>query len=102
MLSELVQNAVEHGLAPAGGGTITVEAHRSADDKGDDLLTVTITDDGIGLPEGFRPGGSGLGTQIVTSLVQDLRGRIVWEQAEPRGTRVRLVARLRPLGRDGS
>jgi two-component sensor histidine kinase len=102
VLSELVQNAVEHGLAPAGGGTITIEAQRSADDKGDDLLTVTITDDGIGLPEGFRPGGSGLGTQIVTSLVQDLRGRIVWEQAEPRGTRVRLVARLRPLGRDGS
>jgi two-component sensor histidine kinase len=102
VLSELVQNAVEHGLAPTGGGTITVEAQRSTNDTGDDLLTVTITDDGMGLPDGFRPGGSGLGTQIVTSLVQDLRGRIVWENAEPRGTRVRLVARLRPLGRDGS
>jgi two-component sensor histidine kinase len=58
---------------------------------------VTITDDGAGLPDGFRPGATGLGTQIVQSLVQDLRGRIVWEPAEPRGTRVRFAARLRPL-----
>ena len=42
---------------------------------------MTITDDGEGLPEDFRPGGSGLGTQIVQSLVQDLRGRIAWERS---------------------
>jgi two-component sensor histidine kinase len=101
VLSELVQNAVEHGLS-SGGGSICVEAHRSTADTGEDLLTVSITDDGTGLPEGFRPGGSGLGTQIVTSLVQDLRGRISWEPAQPRGTMVRLVARLRPLDRDGA
>ena len=74
VLSELVQNAVEHGLAETGGGTVDVEAQRSTDDRGDELLTVTITDDGAGLPGDFRPGGSGLGTQIVQSLVQDLRG----------------------------
>ena len=61
---------------------------------------MTITDDGAGLPTGFRPGGSGLGTQIVQSLVQDLRGRIGWEAAKPHGTRVRFIARLRPLGRE--
>jgi two-component sensor histidine kinase/PAS domain-containing protein len=100
VLSELVQNAVEHGLAETGGGSICVEADRVVGENGDDLLTVTITDDGMGLPEDFRPGGSGLGTQIVRSLVQDLRGRIVWEAASPRGTRVRFVARLRPLARE--
>jgi hypothetical protein len=36
----------------------------------------------------------------VQSLVQDLRGRITWEAAKPRGTRVRFLARLRPLSRD--
>ncbi|WP_457252431.1 sensor histidine kinase [Pedococcus sp. P5_B7] len=102
VLSELVQNAVEHGLAETGGGTVDVEAQRSADDRGDELLTVTITDDGVGLPADFTPGGSGLGTQIVQSLVQDLRGRIAWDAAKPRGTRVRFIARLRPLGRDGA
>ncbi|GAA2739238.1 PAS domain-containing sensor histidine kinase [Pedococcus aerophilus] len=102
ILSELVQNAVEHGLADVAEGTICVEAQRSTDDRGDEILAVTITDDGVGLPKGFRPGASGLGTQIVESLVQDLRGRIVWEPAEPNGTRARFVARLRPLGRDSS
>jgi two-component sensor histidine kinase len=102
VLSELVQNAVEHGLAETGGGTVDIEAERSTDDRGDELLTVTITDDGAGLPADFKPGGSGLGTQIVQSLVQDLRGRITWGAAKPRGTRVRFIARLRPLGRDGA
>ncbi|KRF24219.1 MULTISPECIES: sensor histidine kinase [unclassified Phycicoccus] len=102
VLSELVQNAVEHGLAETGGGTVDIEAERSADDRGDELLTVTITDDGAGLPADFKPGGSGLGTQIVQSLVQDLRGRIAWDAAKPRGTRVRFIARLRPLGRDSA
>lgn len=102
VMSELVQNAVEHGLADTGGGTVDIEAQRSADDRGDELLTVTITDDGAGLPSDFKPGGSGLGTQIVQSLVQDLRGRITWDAAKPRGTRVRFIARLRPLGRDGA
>jgi two-component sensor histidine kinase len=102
ILSELVQNAVEHGFTGSAEGTICVEAQRSADDLGDELLSVTISDDGVGLPADFRPGTSGLGTQIVESLVQDLRGRIAWEKAEPHGTRARFVARLRPLGRDGS
>ena len=102
VLSELVQNAVEHGLAETGGGTVDVEAQRSTDDRGDELLTVTITDNGAGLPGDFRPGGSGLGTQIVQSLIQDLRGRITWEAAKPRGTRVRFIARLRPLGRESA
>jgi two-component sensor histidine kinase len=74
---------------------VRVEAERSQD-ADDDLLTVTVTDDGAGLPVGCDPAGSGLGTQIVTSLVQDLRGRITWENAKPRGTTVRFVARLRP------
>lgn len=102
IMSELVQNAVEHGLAHTDGGTITVTAARSSESEGDELLTVTITDDGAGLPDGFTPGTSGLGTQIVQSLVQDLRGRIAWEAAKPRGTTVRFVARLRPVSREGS
>ena len=40
------------------------------------------------------------GTRIVTSLVQDLRGRIRWEPAKPHGTRVQFNAMLRPLERD--
>ena len=100
VVTELVHNAIEHGLART-GGVVTVEAGRSRDEH-DELLTVTVADDGAGLPEGFDPAGSGLGTQIVTSLISDLRGRITWENAKPRGTTVRFVARLRsiPSGED--
>ena len=100
ILSELIQNAAEHALAER-GGTIEVAARRMGDDV-QPTLEVTITDDGSGLPGDFAPGRSGLGTQIVQSLVQDLRGRITWEPAEPRGTRVRFIARLRPLSREAS
>jgi len=100
ILSELVQNAVEHGLSER-GGTVAVDVRRVAHDWGPDLLTVTIEDNGAGMPQGRRP-GSGLGTQIVTSLVQDLQGSITWADARPRGTRVRFTARLRPLPADGA
>lgn len=97
IVSEIVQNAVEHGLAA--GGRVTVEVERAEVEPGVDGLTVSITDDGTGLPAGFRPVRAGLGTRIVTSLVQDLQGRIRWEPATPRGTRVEFTARLRPLSR---
>jgi two-component sensor histidine kinase len=107
VVTELVHNAIKHGLADT-GGTVSVRAVRSKDsqdsqdskdsqDHDDELLTVTVTDDGSGMPDGFDPATSGLGTQIVTSLVQDLRGRITWDSAKPHGTCVRFVARLRSI-----
>ncbi|WP_307818202.1 sensor histidine kinase [Janibacter endophyticus] len=94
IVSELVQNAVEHGVAEGGGGRVVVTAERVPAD-GEDILRVSITDDGAGLPAGFRPSRAGLGTRIVTSMVQDLRGTIRWEDAEPKGTRVTFSVRLR-------
>jgi two-component sensor histidine kinase/PAS domain-containing protein len=101
VVSELVQNAAEHGVASR-GGSITVDVKRKEGKRKDgkdetDLLTVTVTDDGVGLPHGHLPAGAGLGTQIVQSLVQDLRGKITWAPAEPQGTRVRFTAKLRTL-----
>jgi two-component sensor histidine kinase len=94
VVSELVQNAAEHGVASQ-GGTINLEVKRKEGKDETDVLTVTVTDDGVGLPGGRLPAGAGLGTQIVQSLVQDLRGKISWGPAEPQGTRVRFTARLR-------
>jgi two-component sensor histidine kinase len=95
VVTELVHNAIEHGLARA-GGVVSVEAVRSRDEH-DELLTVTVTDDGSGLPDDFDPADAGLGTRIVTSLVQDLRGQITWGRAVPHGTAVQFVARLRTI-----
>lgn len=70
VITELVTNAVEHGLEGRDLGTITVTAQR----KGDHL-NVIIADDGVGL----SGDPSGLGSQIVRTLVEnELAGNIVW------------------------
>ncbi len=81
VLTEVVANAVEHGLANR-SGTIQVEALRHKKE-----LEITVTDDGAGLAEGKV--GSGLGTQIIRTLVEsELRGTILWTTPIRGGTKV--------------
>ncbi|MFP5219682.1 MAG: sensor histidine kinase [Actinomycetes bacterium] len=97
VLTELVQNAVEHGFAGTEQGCVDV-----AFDRSDDALTVSVTDDGRGLPAGFSLDGSArLGLQIVRTLVEgELRGVL---QVEPTGsgTRARVALPLGPPGDGG-
>ncbi|MDQ1289043.1 MAG: two-component system, sensor histidine kinase PdtaS [Actinomycetota bacterium] len=95
VLTELVTNAVEHGLA-AGGGTVTIEARREGR-----RLHAVVQDDGTGLPEGFVAGKDGLGTQIVKALVGgEMRGRIAWSSPPEGGTAVSVDVTLRGRGKD--
>ena len=75
ILNELVQNAVEHGFGPGmDDGEIRITLAEEPK-----TLTLTVTNDGTPLPEGFdiRKTDS-LGLQIVESLVRgDLQGRFV-------------------------
>ena len=65
VLTELVQNAIEHAFDSGENGTVTIRAERSAR-----WLDVIIGDDGRGLPDGFSLEGSDrLGLQIVRTLV---------------------------------
>jgi two-component sensor histidine kinase len=65
VLSELVQNAVEHGLH-GGPGLLEVRAERT--EAG---LRVEVADDGVGLPADFDLATSErLGLQIVRTLVE--------------------------------
>ena len=83
VLTELVQNAVEHGFPDTGGdsatGTIAVRATRT-----EAHLRVEVVDDGVGLPVGFDLGAtSQLGLQIVRTLVSaELRGSLVLTAGE--------------------
>jgi len=72
VINELLQNAVEHGYQRKPGGTVSVQLI----DEGDGV-TITIQDDGVGLPAGFdRQQAESLGLQIVQTLVEhDLRGQ---------------------------
>ena len=69
VVTELCQNAVEHGLNGS-PGTVRVVPERL-----DGQLVVRVLDEGAGLPEGFdiaRTNSLGLG--IVTTLVADMHG----------------------------
>jgi two-component system, sensor histidine kinase PdtaS len=77
VLTELLQNALQHGLSRPGGGPsaglLEVAAQRR-----DQRLVVTVTDNGAGLPAGFDLAScTSLGLQIVRTLVvAELGGRL--------------------------
>jgi two-component sensor histidine kinase len=87
VLTELLQNAFEHGLDGA-GSTLEVTAVRQ-----ERQLTILVADDGRGLPPGFDPGTAGnLGLQIVRTLVTgDLNGTFDMIPREGGGTVVTLA-----------
>jgi two-component sensor histidine kinase len=92
VINELVTNAVEHGLEGR-TGTVWLVADRSETEDGDELLTVTVEDDGVGLPA--TPYVEGLGLQIVRTLVtSELGGTIHWQARDGGGTAVQIVLSL--------
>jgi two-component sensor histidine kinase len=86
-LSELLHNAVEHGLR-GGPGQLEIRVERA-----EERLQVEVVDDGVGLPDGFvLERSERLGLQIVRTLVvSELGGAL---RIEPRtdgpGTRAAL------------
>lgn len=67
--NELIQNALEHGFGDRASGTVLVKLGND-----EDQLWLDVSDDGIGLPEGFDKKDS-LGLQIVETLAtEDLHG----------------------------
>jgi two-component sensor histidine kinase len=73
VLTELMQNAVEHAFDRAATGSVLVMAERSSRE-----LKVIVRDNGKGLPTGFDLDTSDrLGLQIVRTLLEsELRGTI--------------------------
>jgi two-component system, sensor histidine kinase PdtaS len=91
-LTELVTNAVEHGLADK-EGEVEIIAERT-----EERLGVRVRDTGVGLPEGQV--GRGLGTQIVRTLIQgELSGTIDWHTLVGSGTEVTIEIPMRYIER---
>ncbi len=81
--NELIQNALEHGLTPQRSGQIRVKLkHR------DRILTLTVSDNGCGLPPGFKLDTKrGLGLELVQTLAEeDLNGVFKITSAPGKGT----------------
>ncbi len=86
VLTELMQNAVEHGF-DGGRGQVRVCARRTRS-----RLEVSVEDDGVGLPADFDPEGSlSLGLAIVRTLVHnELGGELSFGNRSGGGASVRL------------
>nr|WP_316641536.1 HAMP domain-containing sensor histidine kinase [uncultured Roseateles sp.] len=111
VISNVVQNALLHGLAGREHGKVAVQCHA----LGDDRVQIICSDDGEGMTEAVRlrvfeaffttklgQGGSGLGMQIVHSLVTGLLGGRVQVESEPgNGTRI-LISLPRQAPQHGS
>lgn len=78
VITELIHNALEHGLAQEG---LALGIHVSSTAS---ELSVTISDDGVGFPDGFDIATSAnLGLQIVRTLTEnELRGNLSLETDE--------------------
>ncbi|HVA61686.1 MAG TPA: histidine kinase N-terminal domain-containing protein [Mycobacteriales bacterium] len=73
VMTELVQNAVEHGFPTGQGGLVRVRPARTGR-----RLVVEVVDDGAGLPPGFALGASPqLGLQIVRTLIEGELGGVL-------------------------
>jgi two-component sensor histidine kinase len=92
VLTELLQNALQHGLTRSATGTPPGGKLEVAADRRGGQLTVTVTDNGIGLPEDFDlDSTASLGLQIVRTLVvAELGGRLEIAPRPSGGTRVRV------------
>jgi two-component system, sensor histidine kinase PdtaS len=70
ILTELLQNSIEHAFPDTSSGGIDVELGRA-----DEVVVVTVRDDGVGFDPASMDGGGRLGLQIVRTLVEELGGR---------------------------
>jgi two-component sensor histidine kinase len=92
VLTELIQNAVEHGFAPEESGRVLIDTSRSTRE-----LVITVQDNGVGIDPDFDPRQSDrLGLQIVHTLVQiELSGELELRPGVNGGTDAVLTVPLR-------
>jgi two-component sensor histidine kinase len=80
-LTEVVTNAASHGLG-LHGGTIVITPRKTAKQ-----LSIEVEDNGVGFKKDAI--GTGLGTQIIKTLIEgELRGKISWFSPKDGGTKV--------------
>lgn len=87
IVTELVINALKHAFPDDRSGTIIIDYRSSGSD-----WTLSVADNGIGMPVGDDAPKAGLGTGIVEALVKNLDGQIELSDAGP-GTVVTLSHR---------
>jgi len=74
IINELVTNSMKYAFSAREEGKITIRIHHDGD-----TLAIVMSDSGPGLPEGFNgETADTLGTELIRSLVYQLRGTAEW------------------------
>ena len=81
IVTELVINALKHAFPDERSGTILVDYQSAGQD-----WTLTVSDNGIGMPVGDDAPKAGLGSDIVEALAKNLLAEIVVSNAGPGAT----------------
>lgn len=85
IVNEAVTNCLKYAFPDDRVGTITIRLLRTDPDQ----ATLSISDDGVGLPGSFKPEEStGLGTQLIRMLGDQMGATVKW--ASGKGTSVSL------------
>ena len=80
IVNELLSNALKHAFPEDRRG----EIHVQLDERADGWISVSIRDNGIGLPADFDLNSTGtLGLQLVHGLAHQIDGRITIEREQP-------------------
>jgi two-component sensor histidine kinase len=90
IVTELVINALKHGFPEGRGGHIVVGYHTHGAD-----WTLTVSDDGVGMPKGPTAPKAGLGTSIVEALAKQLGAKVGLASNGP-GTTVSITHKAAP------
>ncbi len=72
ILNELISNSLKHAFPHGGRGTLSISGHVERD-----MLTLTVKDDGVGMPETYNwKESDSLGLRLINSLVDQVGGSI--------------------------
>lgn len=87
IVTELVINALKHAFPDQTAGRIAIDYRSSGAD-----WTLSVVDDGVGVPTGSDAPKPGLGTGIIEALSRNLQGELELTDASP-GTAVTITRR---------
>ncbi|HZZ32229.1 MAG TPA: histidine kinase dimerization/phosphoacceptor domain -containing protein [Phenylobacterium sp.] len=85
VVTELVINSLKHAFPEARGGQIVV-GYKAAGRA----WTLSVSDDGVGMPRGAAPAKAGLGTSIVQALAKQMGATVEVSSTLP-GTNIAIV-----------
>jgi PAS domain S-box-containing protein len=89
VVNELISNALKHAFPAGRAGEISVKLTAEPDGK----VALTVSDDGVGLPDGFDANETTtLGLQLVTLLADQLGAKLSMRRADPTTFTLRFLA----------